>query len=109
MRWSKMNSAQRAFLKLHAQWRAVVRDGKVIRHEPLNAYAVAIQTAKAADHDFLERQSRQLDEQLPAMLAAFDGVVVRCKPGKAYGTHELHRRHATAMPMQYFRKGGGPA
>lgn len=46
-------------------------------------------------------------ESMIAAVQAFDGCIVKLPEGKARGTGELQRKHARAINMQYFRRGGG--
>ena len=85
------------------KWSALSREqqGALIRmvqaNEPGAAKAFRLMLAA-------EYKARLEDDTVPGFNPA---MVKRLAPGRAYGTGELQRKHSLAMPMQYFRHGGG--
>lgn len=108
VRWSQMNGQQRKYLTTRARFKDIVVRGKVIAREPLNVWAEAIVTAKALDRDERTIAKLTAGAACDAAVAAFttqelSALATRCEPGRAYGSRELTRARAGAMPMGYFK------
>ena len=90
MQWSKLNGAQRAFAQTCGR--------------------EVVATLKALDRDADRAAKREHVEANRALIAAalanpVTHKVTTCKAGKAYGS--VVRPKARALPMQFFRAGGG--
>lgn len=90
--WSDMTHEQRAYLLAR-------RDDAAVQE--------VIKRAIKLDGAFSHERKRALRDNVKVAIAKFDGVVVRLPPGYARGTNELQRQRSHALPMQYFRQGGG--
>jgi len=111
MRWSQMNSAQRAYLLAGAKFgKDVVKNNKFVRQgEPKNAKAMIIASAKALDRDY-ERQNGRA-EMLKARAQFTDEEISKlatlCEPGNAWrGNNDTNRKRGGAMPMNFYRAVG---
>lgn len=114
MRWSQMNTAQRAFLQNGAKFaKDTIVNGKVVRRgEPLNTIASVMVAAKAADRDHDRRNAKLAKAEMREAILALGSaeeiakLATKLPPGNAYGHNALSRRHATAMPMQFYHGTG---
>lgn len=113
MRWSQMNSAQRAFLSNGAKFaRDTIVNGKVIkRGEPMNNLAMVMVAAKALDADHDRKAKLASRQAMLNALAVFtpgeiSALATKLPAGKAYGSGALNRRRTTAMPMNFYAGSG---
>jgi len=110
MKWSSLSNRQRAFVSSGASFnRDTVAHGRVTRRGAAkNSKAEASQTLRALDRDDAYARERAAAPSMAAALAQFTEseltlLAVKIPAGRAYGTNELNRRRAGAMPMNYYR------
>lgn len=106
MRRSKMNGKQLAFLDIAASSRKPRVFGRWAATEAVDPATEAKRTSYLLDRDAARRRELEARESMASAIASYDGPMVKLPAGKAYGANELTKVRATAMPMQYFRKGG---
>ena len=110
MRWSGLSNVQRAYVMAGARYnKDTVVSGRVVRRgDAKSSKAEAVKTLHLIDQD-LERERNKLGAGLMnAALAAFtpdeiSRLATKCDPGRAYGSKELNRKRAGAMPLNFYR------
>lgn len=110
MRWSSLNATQRAFVQAGARFsRDVVTEGKLRRRGAAKSpKAEMLNTMRALDDDERRAKAREGRALMGEALSAFtpteiERLATRLPAGRAYGSKELNRVRAGAMPMNYFR------
>lgn len=109
MRWSQMSTQERAKLTAGARYaKDTIATGKVARlGKPLSEAAEILKASRLRDQDLDRAKEVQGQELMFEALREFRGAVVQCPTGRAYGSNELTRQRRHALPMQFYRHGGG--